>query len=134
MFICLYVLNPVEANIYKLTEKERKRMKIESLPSSLEEALWCMKNSLIARVALGKHIVDEFVTAKEIDSDWDALCKIYDEAIGKVEKPKTAHQQKVEDFKNAQQVEPVERASEPTTVTEPERVEEPKRGVLVYVS
>jgi glutamine synthetase len=45
-------------------------MKIESLPGSLEEALWCMKNSLIARVALGKHIVDEFVTAKEIE--WEA--------------------------------------------------------------
>ena len=62
--------SPVDANIYKLTEKERKRMKIEALPGSLEEALNYMKNSVIAKVALCKHIVDEFVTAKEIE--WDS--------------------------------------------------------------
>ena len=66
------------------------------------------------------------VTAKEIDSDWNALCQVYDESIGKFEKPKTTHQQKVEDFKNAQQVEQVE--EEPTTDAEPEQAEEaPKR-------
>ncbi len=62
---------PVEANIYKLTEKERKRMRIESLPGSLEEALGCMKTSLIAKAALGKHIVDEFTTAKDIE--WESF-------------------------------------------------------------
>lgn len=60
---------PVEANIYKLSEKERKKMRIDSLPGSLKEALVCMQNSLIAKKALGEHIVDEFVTAKEIE--WD---------------------------------------------------------------
>ena len=62
---------PVEANIYKLTEKERKRMRIEALPGSLEEALGYMRNSLIAKAALGPHIVDEFVTAKDIE--WDSF-------------------------------------------------------------
>ena len=62
---------PVEANIYKLTEKERKRMRIESLPGSLEEALGYMRNSLIAKAALGKHIVDEFTTAKDIE--WESF-------------------------------------------------------------
>lgn len=67
------------------------------------------------------------VKAKEIDSDWDALCAVYDEAIGKVEKPKTAHQQKVEDFKNAHQPEQVEE-EQPTTDAEPEQTDEsPKR-------
>ena len=60
---------PVESNIYKLSDKERKRLKIESLPGSLHEALDYMKRSLIAKTALGSHIVDEFVTAKEIE--WD---------------------------------------------------------------
>ena len=60
---------PVESNIYKLSEKERKRLKIESLPGSLKEALDYMQRSLIAKTALGPHIVDEFVTAKEIE--WD---------------------------------------------------------------
>ena len=40
------------------------------------------------------------VKTTEIPLSWESLCKVYDEAIGKVEKPKTAHQQKVEDFKN----------------------------------
>ena len=62
---------PVESNIYKLSEKERKRLKIESLPGSLKEALDYMQRSLIAKTALGSHIVDEFVTAKEIE--WDAF-------------------------------------------------------------
>lgn len=62
---------PVEANIYKLSEKDRKRLKIESLPGSLKEALDYMQKSLIAKTALGSHIVDEFVTAKEIE--WDAF-------------------------------------------------------------
>ena len=62
---------PVEANIYKLTEKERKRMRIESLPGSLEEALGYMRNSLIAKAALGKHIMDEFTTAKDIE--WESF-------------------------------------------------------------
>ena len=62
---------PVEANIYKLSEKERKKFRIDALPGSLEEALGCMKNSLIAKNALGVHILDEFVTAKEIE--WDSF-------------------------------------------------------------
>jgi len=60
---------PVEANIYKLSDKERKRLHIESLPGSLKEALGYMEKSLIAKTALGSHILDEFLTAKEIE--WD---------------------------------------------------------------
>jgi glutamine synthetase len=62
---------PVEANIYKLTDKDRKRMRIEALPGSLEEALGYMRNSLIAKAALGNHILDEFVLAKDIE--WDSF-------------------------------------------------------------
>ena len=58
---------PVESNIYKLSDKERRRLKIESLPGSLHESLEYLKRSLIAKTALGSHIVDEFVTAKEIE-------------------------------------------------------------------
>lgn len=65
------------------------------------------------------------VKTTEIPLNWDALCDVYDEAIGKVEKPKTAHQQKVEDFRQAQQQEQEEVAEQPTTeVVEQEVVEE----------
>ena len=58
------------------------------------------------------------VKTTEIPLSWDALCDVYDQAIGKVEKPKTAHQKKVEEFKQAQ--EQVEEAKEqPTPVEEP---------------
>ena len=62
---------PVEANIYKLSDKERKKMRIESLPGSLKEALYYMDKSLIAKTALGDHIVEEFMTAKDIE--WDSF-------------------------------------------------------------
>ena len=39
------------------------------------------------------------VKTTEIPLSWESLCAVYDEAIGKVEKPKTAHQQKVEEFR-----------------------------------
>lgn len=44
------------------------------------------------------------VKTTEIPLSWDSLCEVYDEAIGKVaKKPKTAHQKKVEDFKQEQE-------------------------------
>ncbi len=46
------------------------------------------------------------VKTTEIPLSWDALCEVYDEAIGNVAyKPKTSHQQKVEEFRQ-KQVEP----------------------------
>ena len=51
------------------------------------------------------------VKTTEIPLSWDSLCEVYDEAIGKVaDKPKTAHQQKVEEFRQEQ--------SEPTPKNE----------------
>ena len=59
----------VEANIYKLSSKERKKQKIESLPGSLKEALEIMNKSLVVRAALGEHIYNEFFTSKA--KEWD---------------------------------------------------------------
>ena len=61
---------PVESNIYKLTSKERKRQKIDSLPGTLKEAVDMFSKSLVANAALGQHIMGEFVTAKE--KEWDS--------------------------------------------------------------
>ncbi len=62
---------PVESNIYKLTSKERKKQRIDSLPGSLAEALEHMDKSLVARAALGEHIFNEFMTAKK--KEWDSF-------------------------------------------------------------
>ena len=56
------------------------------------------------------------VKTTEIPLSWDALCEVYDEAIGNIaDKPKTPHQQKVDEFKKEQ--------AEPTPEPEVERDE-----------
>ncbi len=62
---------PVESNIYKLTSKERKKQRIESLPGDLSEALDCLDKSLVARAALGEHIFKEFMTSKK--KEWESF-------------------------------------------------------------
>jgi glutamine synthetase len=62
---------PVESNIYKLTSKERKKQRIDSLPGSLHDALEQMDKSLVAKAALGEHIFKEFMTAKK--KEWDSF-------------------------------------------------------------
>lgn len=59
----------VDANIYHLTEKERKRAKIDSLPGTLNEAIEHMEKSNVAKEALGEHIFNEFINAKKLE--WD---------------------------------------------------------------
>lgn len=68
---------PVEINIYKLTEKERKKMKIDSLPRDLEEALHYLNKNDTIKQALGEHIFNEFMEAK--DREWrEFRCHISD--------------------------------------------------------
>lgn len=60
---------PVEHNIYDMTEKERKRNKIDTLPGSLVEALQLMEKSDVVKSALGEHIFHEFLSSKY--KEWD---------------------------------------------------------------
>ena len=60
---------PADTNIYHLTDKERKKMKIDALPGSLLEAIDSMEKSNVARDALGEHIFNEFIGAKR--HEWD---------------------------------------------------------------
>jgi len=62
---------PVESNIYKLTSRERKKQRIDSLPGSLAEALEHLDRSLVARAALGEHIFNEFMSSKK--KEWDSF-------------------------------------------------------------
>ena len=60
---------PADTNIYHLTDKERKKMKIDSLPGSILEALDHLEKSAVAKEALGEHIFNEFINAKRVE--WD---------------------------------------------------------------
>lgn len=61
--------DPVNLNIYHLTEKQKKDLDIKSLPSSLSEALDELEADTVIRSALGPHVYENFMTAKRIE--WD---------------------------------------------------------------
>jgi len=61
--------DPVEKNIYKMTEEELKAHGIESLPGSLGEAIAETENSDLVRRALGDHVFDHLIELKK--REWD---------------------------------------------------------------
>ena len=60
---------PVEENVYKMTEEQRKARGIGSLPASLREAVELTENSAVVREALGDHVFNAFIENKKIE--WD---------------------------------------------------------------
>jgi len=59
--------DPVERNVYEMTEKERKKYKIESLPEDLYEAIKITEKSELVRKALGDHVFHQFIENKKIE-------------------------------------------------------------------
>ncbi|RMD51934.1 MAG: type I glutamate--ammonia ligase [Nitrospirae bacterium] len=60
---------PMEKNLYHLTDEERKELGIESLPSSLNEAIQLTEESSLMRDALGDHVFERFIALKR--REWD---------------------------------------------------------------
>jgi glutamine synthetase len=60
---------PVEKNIYKMSEAERKEKGIEALPENLKEAIDATENSDVVRRALGEHVFENFISLKR--AEWD---------------------------------------------------------------
>lgn len=60
---------PMETNLYHLSDAERKAQGIESLPSSLGEAISIMENSELMKKALGDHIFSRYIELKK--QEWD---------------------------------------------------------------
>ncbi len=55
---------PVERDIFKMSEDERRKQGIESLPSNLGHALSFMKDSPLMREVLGEHILNHLLHAQ----------------------------------------------------------------------
>lgn len=55
---------PINKNIYKMSERERARLKIKSLPASLNEAVDLLEKSKLMRETMGDHIFYNFIRAK----------------------------------------------------------------------
>jgi len=61
--------DPMEKNLYHLTDEERKALGIESLPSSLGEAIAITESSELVRETLGTHAFERFIQVKKWE--WD---------------------------------------------------------------
>lgn len=59
----------IEANIFKMSDEERKSQGIDNLPNNLYEAINYMKESEIVKEALGEHIFNNYIEAKY--DEWD---------------------------------------------------------------
>ena len=63
------VPDPIEENVYEMTEEERQKRGIDTLPASLLEAIHLTEKSELVRKALGDHVFDAFIANKKIE--WD---------------------------------------------------------------
>ncbi|MFC5464238.1 type I glutamate--ammonia ligase [Lederbergia graminis] len=60
---------PVDQNIYVMTKEQREEIGIVDLPATLAQALENLKKDEILKDALGSHLLEHFIEAKEIE--WD---------------------------------------------------------------
>jgi glutamine synthetase len=56
-------------NIYDLTARDRKRMKIKELPGSLKESLAELENDQVIKDALGENLLEAFIRARR--AEWE---------------------------------------------------------------
>ncbi|MGH7459364.1 MAG: type I glutamate--ammonia ligase [Longimicrobiaceae bacterium] len=60
---------PVNKNIWTMSQRERRRLKIQELPRNLGEALDELEKDKAVQAALGEHIYNHFVAAKR--TEWE---------------------------------------------------------------
>ena len=58
---------PVTGNVYSMSQRERSRLKIKSLPGNLGEALDALEKNTVLKDALGEHCFDQFIGAKRAE-------------------------------------------------------------------
>jgi glutamine synthetase len=64
---------PVNKNIYKMSHRERRHLRIDELPGNLSKALDELEKSDLMRETLGDHIFDHFLAAKR--AEWDSYIR-----------------------------------------------------------
>src|SRR5262249_47978080 len=55
---------PINKNIYKMSHRERRHLRIDELPGNLSEALDELEKDDLVRETLGEHLFEHFVAAK----------------------------------------------------------------------
>jgi glutamine synthetase len=64
---------PVNKNIYTMSHRERRHLRIDELPGNLSDALDELEKSDLMRETLGDHIFDHFIAAKR--TEWDTYIR-----------------------------------------------------------
>ncbi len=60
-------VEPVERNVYNLSDEERKKLNINTLPGDLHEAITAMESSKLMKKALGDHIFHSLLENKKVE-------------------------------------------------------------------
>ena len=60
---------PISGNVYKMSARERGRLKIKSLPANLGEAVDQLERDSLMKEALGQHIFEHYIAAKR--QEWN---------------------------------------------------------------
>jgi len=55
---------PINKNIFEMSRRERRHLRIDELPSNLSEALDELEEDPLMRELLGEHLFEHFVAAK----------------------------------------------------------------------
>ncbi len=63
----LPVPDPVQENVFNMTDEERNRRGIDTLPGSLREAILLTESSDLVRRTLGDHVFNSFIQNKKIE-------------------------------------------------------------------
>jgi glutamine synthetase len=61
--------DPIEMDVYHLSEEERLKYSIDTLPGNLNRAIEFAEESELLRETLGDHIFEQFITSKKVE--WD---------------------------------------------------------------
>lgn len=64
---------PVDRNIFEMSQREKRRLRIHQLPASLDEALDHLRKDKVLRDALGEHVFTHFLINKELE--WSEYIK-----------------------------------------------------------
>jgi glutamine synthetase len=59
--------DPIERNVYEMTDAEREELGIGTLPGSLDEAIVLAEGSGLVRETLGEHIFSKLIENKKIE-------------------------------------------------------------------
>ncbi len=62
--------NPIDVNIFDLSEAERNEMGIGSLPNTLKDAIYYLSKDDVLKDALGPHVLDNVMRLAK--AEWDA--------------------------------------------------------------